>query len=172
VHAAAAALDPSPSLLYCACSVWRVGEEAPPAASTAPANPTPRPSTKSSPPPPSFRDLMRLDSAIDDDAAPSPHAQQTTKMHALADIDIDNCAAAPAAAAAAQGQRLLKQMQEKAAGEGKVVAKVLMTRAVPVVKQASASFVLFRFLSFCFVFFRFRSFFFCVFSCSCRLIVH
>ena len=86
---------------------------------------------------------MRLDSAFDDDAAPSPHVQQTAKTHALADIDIDNCAAAPASAAAAQGQRLLKQMQEKGAGEGRVVAKVLMTRAVPVVKQASASFVFF-----------------------------
>jgi hypothetical protein len=80
---------------------------------------------------------MRLDLAIDDDAAPSPHVL-AAKPHALADIDID-ASAAPAvsagAAAASQGQRLLKQMQDKAGGGDRVVVRTLMTKAVPVVKQ-------------------------------------
>jgi hypothetical protein len=134
--------------ITCTYSVWRVGEgaAAAPAPASLPAAAPTRPS-KSSPPPPSFRDLMRLDSTADDDAVPSPHAQPQTKHHALTDFDIDApgpaSATSVATAAASQGERLLRQMQEKAAaGQGHVVgAKVLMSKAyaMPAVKQVSGS---------------------------------
>jgi hypothetical protein len=80
---------------------------------------------------------------MDDDAAPSPHVVLAAKPQALADVDIDALATAPSAAAAAatQGERLLKQMQEKASsGDGHAVGvKVLMTRVVPVAKQVRTS---------------------------------
>jgi hypothetical protein len=80
---------------------------------------------------------------MDDDAAPSPHVVMAAKQQALADVDIDALATAPSAAAAAasQGERLLKQMQEKASsGEGQVVGvRVLMTKAAPVAKQVRTS---------------------------------
>jgi hypothetical protein len=122
-------------------SVWRVGEDpAPTPAPAAPAPTAPSRPARSSPPPPSFRDLMRLDFAMDDDAAPSPHVAQQPKQQSLADVDIDALSSAPAAAAtaaASQGERLLKQMQERAcSGEGQNVgARVLMTKVVPVAKQ-------------------------------------
>ena len=136
--------------ITCTHSVWRVGEGAAPAPAPAPASlPSAAPSrpSKSSPPPPSFRDLMRLDSTADDDAVPSPHALPQSKQHVLTDFDIDTAApastASVAAAAASQGERLLRQMQNKAAaGEGCVVgARVLMTKAyaMPAVKQVRNS---------------------------------
>ena len=135
--------------ITCTHSVWRVGEGAAAPAPAPPSLPAAAPTrpSKSSPPPPSFRDLMRLDSTADDDAVPSPHALPQTKHHALADFDIDAPGPAPAAsvatAAASQGERLLRQMQEKAAaGQGHVVgATVLMSKAyaMPAVKQVSDS---------------------------------
>jgi hypothetical protein len=79
---------------------------------------------------------MRLDLALDDDAASTPLAAQPVKQQVLADIDIDAPSTMPAAAAASQGERLLKQMREKAAGLGHTIgAKTLLTKAAPVAKQ-------------------------------------
>ncbi len=125
-------------------SVWRVGEGAAPAPAPAPVSlPASALSHTSKPslPPPSFRDIMRLDSMADDDSLASPQALPQSKHHALTDFDIETSApdTSAAAAAASQGERLLKQMQEKAAsGEGRVIgAKVLMAKAsaAPAVKQ-------------------------------------